>query len=57
MLRLMQKQQKEMENQTKLLKLIAKASGAEVEEDWGKTWEHIMDSLNKPHFLETWDLC
>merc|ERR1712032_73172 len=33
MLSLMQKQQKEMENQTKLLKLIAKASGAEVEED------------------------
>merc|ERR1719397_1646654 len=32
MLSLMQKQQKEMENQTKLLKLIAKASGAEVED-------------------------
>jgi len=32
MLSLMQKQRKEMANQTKLLKLIAKASGAEVED-------------------------
>ena len=46
-LSLLQNQQKEMEKQTSLLKLIARASGAEVE-DWKPEPENLLKQRRVP---------